>query len=147
MQNFTTTTRLGFILVIGHFDSFWTKWDLFEFNGLHPNRKGTGKLIFNSINFIVLPFTDGFPSTLPSILALYFIALSLTMGALLVLVLSPSLIHSFLLGSLKGSMQYQYLLTVHTETNSSQLILPIPAVESAQFSLLNVRSLANKSFI
>ncbi len=48
MQNFTTATGLGFI---SNFDSFWTKWDLFKYDGLHPNRKGTRKPIYN-FNFI-----------------------------------------------------------------------------------------------
>ncbi len=49
MQNVTTATGLGFI---SHFDSFWTEWDLFKYDGLHPNKKGTKKLISNCINCI-----------------------------------------------------------------------------------------------
>lgn len=31
---------------------FDTEWDLFKYDGLHPNKKGTKKLISNCINFI-----------------------------------------------------------------------------------------------
>ncbi len=49
MQNVTTATGLGFI---SHFDSFWTEWDLFKYDGLHPNKKVTKTLISNCINCI-----------------------------------------------------------------------------------------------
>ena len=49
LENFSTATGYGFI---SHFDSFWTRWDLFKHDGLHLNRKGTGILIHNLINFI-----------------------------------------------------------------------------------------------
>ena len=52
-QNFSTATGLGFI---SHFDSFWTEWDLFKYDGLHLSRKGTGKLMCNFINFIAFSF-------------------------------------------------------------------------------------------
>lgn len=43
-KNFATASGLGFI---SHFDSFWTRWDLFIHDRLHPNRKGTEILISN----------------------------------------------------------------------------------------------------
>jgi hypothetical protein len=49
MQNFTTATGLGFI---SNFDYFWTERDLFKFDGLHLNRKGSERLTSNFINFI-----------------------------------------------------------------------------------------------
>lgn len=49
MENFCTATGLGFI---SHFDSFWTKRDLFKHDGLHLNKRGTGVLSRNLINFI-----------------------------------------------------------------------------------------------
>ena len=52
MENFTTATGLGFI---SKFNSLWTKWDLFKPDGLHLNRKGTGILTQNFINFRTLP--------------------------------------------------------------------------------------------
>ena len=59
-------------------------------------------------------------------------------------------IHSFLLGLLKGSMQNQKDLLYSPHRNNLITVKTtssIPAVESAHFCLLNVRSLANKSFI
>lgn len=49
MENFSTATGLAFI---SHFDSFWTRQDLFKHDGLHLNKRGTGVLIQNFINFI-----------------------------------------------------------------------------------------------
>ncbi len=49
LENFTTATGLGFI---SHFDSFWTKREMFRPDGLHLNRKGTGQLTQNLINFV-----------------------------------------------------------------------------------------------
>lgn len=47
MQSFTTATGLGFI---SNFDSFWTKWGLFKYEGLHLNKKVTGLLIESFVN-------------------------------------------------------------------------------------------------
>lgn len=49
MENFTTATGLGFI---SHFDSFWTKRDMFRLDGLHLNREGAGKLTQNFTTLI-----------------------------------------------------------------------------------------------
>lgn len=40
MQNLSAATGLGFI---SHFDSIWTKWDQFKYDG-HPKRNGTKNL-------------------------------------------------------------------------------------------------------
>ncbi len=54
LENFTSATGFGYI---SHFDSFWTRCDLFRHDGLHPNMKGTNVLTHNLINFIAFNTT------------------------------------------------------------------------------------------
>ena len=58
MLNVTTAPGLSFI---SHFDSFWTEKDLFKYDGRHLNRKVTGILIGNFINFIYFSLNLWFP--------------------------------------------------------------------------------------
>lgn len=49
IDNITTATGTGFI---SNFDSFWNRQDLFNYDGLHLNSNGSGKLQHNYITFI-----------------------------------------------------------------------------------------------
>lgn len=49
LKCFCTATGHGFI---SNFDCFWTRYDLFKPDGLHPNRKGTKQLAKNFIQHI-----------------------------------------------------------------------------------------------
>lgn len=51
---------LGFINV-SHFDSFWTKCELFKQDRLHPNRKGSKQLVI-LLTLLLLALIDGFLS-------------------------------------------------------------------------------------
>ena len=73
--------------------------------------------------------------------------LSALVLVLVVMVLSR---HLFLLGSLKGCVHYQHPLKVQSNRNNLitvKTISLIPAFKSVLLYLLNVMSLANKSFI
>ena len=137
MQNFTTATGLGFI---SNFDYFWTEQDLFKRDGLHLNRMGTSRLIHNLISFTMFSLNWQFPqldpAQCPNLAShnpvqvklglnlsppLTLSPMSALVLVLVVLVLVVLVLSRFLLGSLKGSMHYQYPLKVHTEITSSQL--------------------------